>query len=196
MRVGVLALQGDFAEHAACLSAVGATPVEVRSPGDLDGVAGLVIPGGESTTISLLLQSSGLLPRLFEGLAEWLPVLGTCAGLILLAKSIQGGRPDQVSLGRLDVTVQRNGFGRQLESFETELDVPVLPSGRLRVAFIRAPVIVDVGPEVEVLARLGDDGGPAAASPVLVRQQQALGASFHPEIAGDVGLHELFVAGL
>jgi 5'-phosphate synthase pdxT subunit len=196
MRVGVLALQGDFANHASCLAAVGATPVEVRLAVDLRGVDGLVLPGGESTTISLLLESSGLLPVLSSLLVEGMPVLGTCAGLILLAKSVLGGRPDQVSLGRLDITVQRNGFGRQLESFETELEVPAVASGRLQVAFIRAPVVVEVGSEVEVLARLGDGGGAFAGSAVLVRQGSALGASFHPEIVGDVGLHELFVAGL
>lgn len=196
MRVGVLALQGDFSNHASCLAAVGATPVEVRAGRDVQHVDGLVLPGGESTAISLLLQSSDLLPVLSTLLAEGMPVLGTCAGLILLAKSVLGGRPDQVSLGRLDITVQRNGFGRQLESFETELEVPAVASGHLHVAFIRAPVVVEAGAQVEVLARLGEDGGPSAGSPVLVRQGPALGASFHPEIVGDVGLHELFVAGL
>ena len=171
MKVGVLALQGNFREHAAMLRRLGAEVVEVRKPNELAGLDGLVIPGGESTTFTRLMGLYGLdeAIRCFEG-----PVFGTCAGMIVL---------DRDHLGLVDVSVRRNAFGRQVASFETDLD---LPGGPLRAVFIRAPWIEEVGPDVEVLAEV--DG-----HPVLARQGRFLVASFHPELTDDTRLHELFL---
>jgi 5'-phosphate synthase pdxT subunit len=185
-KVGVVAVQGDFAEHAAALDALGAHPVEVRAPEDLAGVDAVVLPGGESTTMSLLLGTSGLFAALAERLDGGLPVLGTCAGLILLAREVTDGRPDQRSFACLDVSVARNGYGRQRESFEADLRIPALGSDAFPGVFIRAPRIRRTGAGVTVLASVGDD-------PVLVRQGAVLAASFHPELAGDVRLHHLFL---
>ncbi len=182
---GVLALQGAFASHAAALARCGASVREVRTPGDLDAVSSLVLPGGESTTVCKLLESSGLRQAVESRLAGGMPVMGTCAGAIVLSSAIEDGRPDQFCLGAIDVTVRRNGFGRQRDSFEADLDVPG-GDGRMRAVFIRAPRIVRVGPGVEVLAALRDE-------PVLVRHGAVLAATFHPELSGDDRIHRLFL---
>jgi 5'-phosphate synthase pdxT subunit len=191
-RVGVLALQGDVREHAGVLGALGVEPVAVRTPADLESVDMIVIPGGESTTISLLLESSGLIEPLRERLGAGMPAFGTCAGMILLADDIEGGRPDQHQLGAIDITVRRNAFGRQIQSFETELDVVGLDRP-FHAVFIRAPAVERVGADVEVLAEVQVDEGPRRA--VLCRQGPILVAAFHPELSGDPRLHELFLEG-
>ncbi len=168
MDIGILALQGDVAEHRAALSDLGVRSRPVRRPEDLVGLDGVILPGGESTTMSMLLDSSGLAEPLGKELDAGLAALGTCAGMILLAHEAVDGRPDQRCYGSIDITVRRNGFGRQLESFECELEVPVLGDVPLPAVFIRAPVVETSGPEVEVLATLaqpvalqgGDDGAP------------------------------------
>ena len=186
-KVGVLALQGAAQRHAEALSALGAHPVEVRTPEDLSGVEGLVLPGGESTTMSRLLTLSGLFEPLAERLRSGMPAFGTCAGLILLAGEVLDGRPDQRSFGVLDVAVRRNAFGRQVDSFETELDVDGVAGGRFPAVFIRAPVVERVGDGVEVLASVD-------SHPVLCRQGAVLAAAFHPELSDDLRLHKLFLA--
>jgi 5'-phosphate synthase pdxT subunit len=188
----VLALQGDVREHAGVLGALGVEPVAVRTPADLESVDMIVIPGGESTTISLLLESSGLIGPLQERLGAGMPAFGTCAGMILLADDIEGGRPDQHQLGAIDITVRRNAFGRQIQSFETELDVVGLDRP-FHAVFIRAPAVERVGADVEVLAEVQVDEGPRRA--VLCRQGPILVAAFHPELSGDPRLHELFLEG-
>ncbi len=185
-KVGVLALQGASQRHAEALSALGAHPVEVRTPEDLSGVEGLVLPGGESTTMSRLLELSGLFEPIAERLTGGMPALGTCAGLILLADEVLDGRPDQRSFGVLDVAVRRNAFGRQVDSFETDLDVDGLAGGRFPAVFIRAPVVERVGEGVEVLAAVDE-------RPVLCRQGPILAAAFHPELSADLRLHRLFL---
>lgn len=181
--VGVLALQGAFAAHRECLASIGVESREVRSPHDLAGIAGLMMPGGESSTMSQLLESSGLFDAISRELARGLPVFGTCAGLILLATTVLDGRPDQRSFAAIDVAVRRNAYGRQVDSFEADLETTI---GPVRGVFIRAPRIEHVGPQVEVLARHDDE-------PVLVRQGTAMAASFHPELSGDTRVHEYFV---
>jgi pyridoxal 5'-phosphate synthase pdxT subunit len=185
--IGVLDLQGDVREHLAALEEIGAPHRVVKRPGDLDGVAGLVLPGGESTTLSMLLVSTGLFEPIAARLAEGsLPVLGTCAGLVLVADVVLDGRPDQRTFGVLDAVVRRNGYGRQLQSFEAEV---VLGSGEgpaLPTVFIRAPRVVSVGEDVDVLASLDD-------TPVLVRQGPVLASAFHPELTPDRRVHRLFV---
>ena len=183
--VGVLALQGDVREHVAALRALGAEPLEVRRPDHLNAVDALVLPGGESTTMSLLLRSSGLDEPLAGRLAAGMPAFGTCAGMILLAKRLVGARPDQRCFGAIDMTVRRNAFGRQVDSFEADLCVRGV-EGPVRAVFIRAPVVDDVGPEVEILASVDD-------RPVLCRQGNVLVCAFHPELAGDRWLHQLFL---
>jgi 5'-phosphate synthase pdxT subunit len=185
--VGVLALQGDVREHATALADLGEQARPVRTPDDLDGLAGLIIPGGESTTLSLLLESSGLFEPVAGLLGDGLPVFGTCAGMILLATDVLDGRADQRRFGLVDLTVRRNGFGRQVASFECDLDVPAVGDTPVHAVFIRAPVVEMVGPGVEVLATL------PPAQPVVCRQGRALVASFHPELTGDPRLHQLFV---
>ena len=192
MTIGVLALQVDVREHAGAFADLGEPVVEVRGPADLVGLGGLVVPGGESTTLSLLLGSSGLAGPLAESLATGLPVFGTCAGMILLATAVLDGRDDQVCFGVIDLTIRRNGYGRQAASFEGEVDVPVLGAGALPAVFIRAPVVVAAGPGVEVLATLPDGEG-APGRPVVCRQGPVLVASFHPELTADRRLHRLFV---
>ena len=186
--IGVLALQGAFESHQQRLAELGARTRQVRTPHDLAGVDALVMPGGESTTMSKLLVTSGLFDLLDARIAAGLPVFGTCAGMILLATEIVDGRPDQRSFGAIDITVQRNGYGRQLDSFETELDVLGLdaPGGPFHGVFIRAPKVVRVGADVEVLAE--HDG-----VPVLLRHGPITVASFHPELAGDHRLHAQFL---
>jgi len=185
--VGVLALQGDVREHIAALRALGAEAVEVRAPGELDQVDALVLPGGESTTISLLLVSSGLQAPLEARLQAGLPAFGTCAGMILLARRVvDGAGVDQPGLGAIDLAVRRNAFGTQARSFEAELDVSDVEGGPVHAVFIRAPVVEEAGPGVEILAQV--DG-----RPVVARQGPVLVCAFHPELVGDLRLHELFL---
>lgn len=184
MRVGILALQGDVAEHAAVVRACGAESREVRRPEDLAGVEALVIPGGESTTIGRLMARVGLDDAIRERVGQGLPVLGTCAGAILLAREARGGRPPLLEV--MDIAVARNAYGRQRESFEADVHVPPLGPAPLRVAFIRAPVIEAVGPAVQVLATF-------AGQPVLVRQDRLVAATFHPEVLGETALHRYFL---
>jgi 5'-phosphate synthase pdxT subunit len=182
--IGVLAYQGDVREHLRALAAAGADPVEVRTLDDLDRVDGLVVPGGESTVIGKLAARFGLLEPLRERARAGLPVLGTCAGMILLAREVEG--PPQHLLGVLDVRVRRNAFGRQVASFEAEVDVKGLDGGPVPGAFIRAPWVAEAGPDVEVLAEL--DG-----RVVAVRQGNLLATAFHPELCGDTRLHRWLV---
>ena len=184
--IGVLALQGAFESHQQRLTELGALTRQVRTPHDLLGVDALVMPGGESTTMSKLLVTSGLFDPIADRIAAGMPVFGTCAGMILLATEIIDGRPDQRSFGAIDITVQRNGYGRQLDSFETELHVPGVSGGPFHGVFIRAPKVVRVGADVEVLA--AHDG-----VPVLLRRGPITVASFHPELAGDHRLHAQFL---
>jgi 5'-phosphate synthase pdxT subunit len=186
LRVGVLALQGDFREHLQALGALGVTACEVRTREQLAIVDGLIIPGGESTTIARLLLAYELLDPLRTRIAEGLPVWGTCAGAILLAERAPG--LDRPGLQVLSMTVERNAFGRQLDSFEADLEIDGLEGGPFRGVFIRAPAITDVGPDVQVLARL-PDGSIAAC-----RQGALLATTFHPELTGDRRLHAAFVA--
>ena len=185
MKVGVLALQGAFASHAAMLDEAGATPVEVRRADELSGVDALVMPGGESTTMSMLLDITELREPLADRLADGMPVLGTCAGMILLAVRVTDGRDDQRSFGAIDIDVRRNGYGRQVDSFEDQLSVTGL-DGPFHGVFIRAPVVERVGSDVEVLATV--DG-----VPVLCREGAVLVSSFHPEMSGDGRIHERFL---
>jgi 5'-phosphate synthase pdxT subunit len=185
-QVGVLALQGAFAAHARTLADLGARPVEVRTPGDLDGVSALVMPGGESTTMSFLLESSGLFDVIADRLAGGMAVFGTCAGMILLADEVLDGRPDQRRFGAIDIAVRRNGYGRQVDSFEADVAVAGLEASPFHGVFIRAPLVQSAGAAVTVLAT--HDG-----HPVLVRQGSALAASFHPELANDRRLHQMFL---
>ncbi len=189
-RIGVLALQGAADEHRLTLDAVGATTVPVRRPDDLCDVDGLVVPGGESTTMSLLIGSSGLGGPLRERLRDGLPVLGTCAGMILLATDVVDGRADQCTFGRIDLTVRRNGFGRQRASFEADLDVDGLDEP-FRAVFIRAPLVESVGPGVEVLAEV--DGPDGARHAALCRSGSVLVSAFHPELTDDDRIHRLFL---
>ncbi len=193
-RIGVLALQGDVREHAAILEASGAHAVPVRRPSELGGLDGIVIPGGESTTIDKLLRAFDLFDPLRAAIAGGLPAFGSCAGMILLADRITGGIEDQQTLGGLDVTVRRNAFGRQVNSFETDLVVEGVPDSAtdpVHAVFIRAPWVEEVGPNVQVLARV--ERGPAAGRIVAVRERDVLATSFHPELTGDQRLHHLFV---
>ncbi len=193
MKVGVVALQGASSLHVEALHALGAHPVLVLTPEDLAGIEALVLPGGESTTMSRLLETSGLFDPLAERLAAGMPAFGTCAGMILLARDVLDGRPGQRSFGAIDVVVRRNAFGRQVDSFEAPLEVEGLAGGRFDAVFIRAPVVERTGDDVEVLAwLLPGDGGPR---PVLCRQGSVLVAAFHPELSGDVRLHQLFLEG-
>jgi len=184
--IGVLALQGAFESHQQRLAELGVPSRQVRTPHDLAGVDALVMPGGESTTMSKLLFTSGLFDPIAERIADGMPVFGTCAGMILLATEVLEGRPDQRSFGAIDITVQRNGYGRQVDSFEADLDVPGIAGGPFDGVFIRAPKVVRAGVGVEVLAE-------HEGVPVLVRQGPITVASFHPELAGDHRLHAQFL---
>ncbi len=184
-RIGVLALQGDFAEHVLALQDLGVEVVEVRLPEHLNGLEGIVLPGGESTTIGKLLVDHGLLDPLRRHIQDGLPAFGTCAGMILLAREATGGEPPLLRV--LDVTVERNAFGRQLQSFEVDLKVPAVGAEPVRAVFIRAPVIVRTGEGVEVLARLPD------GRVVAVRQGHLLATAFHPELTSDRRLHRFFL---
>jgi pyridoxal 5'-phosphate synthase pdxT subunit len=187
--IGILALQGDVAEHRAALTEIGAHWRPVRRPEDLAGLDGIILPGGESTTMSMLLESSGLADPLGKELDAGLPALGTCAGMILLGTMVMDGRPDQRCYGAIDISVRRNGFGRQLESFECDLDVPALEGGPLHAVFIRAPMVETTGAGVDVLAALAEPD-----VPVLCRQGAVLVSAFHPELTADRRVHRLFVS--
>jgi 5'-phosphate synthase pdxT subunit len=184
--VGVLALQGDVREHLQALSHAGAQSLAVRRGAELDGLDGLVLPGGESTTIGRLLRVFGLLEPLRAAVRDGMPVYGSCAGMILLAGSLLDGYPGQPLIGGLDVVVRRNAFGRQVDSFECDLDVAGVGGGPVHAVFIRAPWVERAGPRVEVLAT-------AHGRAVVVRQAGLLATAFHPELAGDWRIHQLFV---
>lgn len=198
--IGVLALQGDVREHLAALAACGARGIPVRRRAELDAVDAIVLPGGESTTTSRLLATFELLEPLRARIAAGMPTYGSCAGMILLAREVLDGRPDQQQLGGLDVVVRRNAFGRQVDSFETDLHVDGLAGGPLRAVFIRAPWVESMGAGVEVLATVpqltvgGGNTGTAAGRVVAVRQGPVLATSFHPELTGDSRVHALFCA--
>ncbi len=185
-KVGVLALQGAAALHVGVLADLGAHPIEVRHPGELAGLDAVVLPGGESTTMSFLLDSSGLRPALAERLADGLAAFGTCAGAILLAAEVLDGRDDQRSLGVIDVSIRRNAYGRQRDSFEASVDIAGMAGGGFPAVFIRAPIIERVGPDVVVLASVDDN-------PVLVQCGSVLISTFHPELSGDLRLHARFL---
>ena len=187
-RVGILALQGDVREHGRVLRSLGAEVVSIRRPDELLAVDGLVLPGGESTVIDKLARGFGVAEPLSRAIAAGLPVYGTCAGLILLADRLEDGIEGQRTFGGLDVTVRRNAFGGQVESFEASVTVPAFGGPPVDAAFIRAPLVVSTGPGVEVLAEL-DDGGIVA-----VRQGNAIGTAFHPEVSGERRFHELFLS--
>lgn len=182
MKVGILALQGAFARHARAVELLGAAHREVRVPADVADVDALILPGGESTTMSKLLESQGLFEPIAARVAAGLPVLGTCAGMILLAREVLDGRSDQRSFGVIDVVVRRNAYGRQVDSFETDLEITGFEDP-FRAVFIRAPAVEHVGPEVEVLARV--DG-----APVLCVSGTVMVAAFHPELTDDLRLHQ------
>jgi len=191
--VGVLALQGDVREHLVALAEADALARPVRRPEELAEVDGVVLPGGESTAISRLLTAFELLEPLRERIGEGMPAYGSCAGMILLADEVLDGRPDQHQLGGLDVVVRRNAFGRQVDSFEADLDFTDV--GDVHAVFIRAPWVESAGEGVEVLARVPDSAaaGDAAGRIVAVRQGHVLATSFHPELTGDGRVHRLFV---
>lgn len=184
-RIGVLAVQGAVREHVAALRAVGAEPVEVRLPRDLADLDALILPGGESTTMRKLIDEYGLREPIRSLARAGAPLLGTCAGMILLADRIADG--DEPVFPMLDIEVRRNAYGRQLDSFEADLDIPVLGDEPLHGVFIRAPVVSDVGPRAEVLA-VDPDG-----RPIAVRQGRVIATAFHPELTGDRRVHELLV---
>jgi 5'-phosphate synthase pdxT subunit len=185
--VGVLALQGDFREHIAVVTGLGAIGMAVRKPEELDRVDGLIIPGGESTVIDKLSRLYGMADAIKSKIAEGMPVYGTCAGLILLADTVLDAIEGQQSFGGLDVAVRRNAFGNQLDSFETDLDIPAIDAQPMHAVFIRAPIVETLGAKAEALAAL-DDG-----RVVAVRQGPLLGTSFHPEITGDTRFHQFFL---
>jgi 5'-phosphate synthase pdxT subunit len=189
--IGVLALQGDVREHLTALERVGASGRAVRREAELDGLHGIVLPGGESTTMDKLMRAFGLRDPLRAALGAGLPAYGSCAGMILLADRVLDGPADQETLGGIDMTVRRNAFGRQVASFEGEVEMAGVAGGPLHGVFIRAPWVEDVGPAVEVLARVEE--GEAAGRIVAVRQGSLLATSFHPEMTGDGRVHELFV---
>ena len=186
MKIGVLALQGAFAEHIDMLRQVGVDGVPVRLPSDMDGISGLIVPGGESTTMRKLIGRWGLREPILDLARQGAPIFGTCAGMIVLATEIADG--DEPVLPLLDVSVRRNAFGRQLDSFEADLDVPVLGDAPVHGVFIRAPIVERVGPDTGVMARL-DDG-----RAVAVRQRNVMATAFHPELAGEPRFHRLVAA--
>ena len=181
MKIGVLALHGAYIEHMRTLESIGVEPVAVRLPEHLDGLAGLIIPGGESTTMRILARRWGLVEPILELARSGAPILGTCAGMIVLAREIAGGEEPVFPL--LDITVRRNAFGRQLDSFETDLAVPLIGDRPVHAIFIRAPIVERLGPGVEVLATLPD------GRVVAVRQGNVIALAFHPELAGEARIH-------
>jgi 5'-phosphate synthase pdxT subunit len=187
MRIGVLAVQGAFIEHEKVLAHLGVEPVEVRLPDHLEGLSGLIIPGGESTTIGQVAERWGLLEPVRAFAHSGKPVWGTCAGMILMAKEVADGVPGQPTLGLMDIAVRRNAFGRQVDSFEADLDIPALGARPFHTVFIRAPLILRVGKNVETLAQL-DDGAIVAA-----RQGNLLVTAFHPELTEDDRFHRYFL---
>lgn len=188
--IGVLAVQGDVVEHVRALQEIGANTRTVRRPSEVAGLDGLVVPGGESTVMDKLVRAFDLADPLKEAIRDGLPVYGSCAGMIMLADRIVDGRRDQRTLGGIDITVRRNAFGRQVDSFETELDIELIGPPPMRAVFIRAPWVEDWGPEVRVLASVERDG---QSHPVVVRQGNLLATSFHPEVTGDRRIHAHFV---
>jgi pyridoxal 5'-phosphate synthase pdxT subunit len=194
--VGVLALQGDVREHLHVLESLGVRARTVRRPEELHDLDGLVLPGGESTTMSRLAQVFELLEPLRKSVSAGLPTYGTCAGMIMLADRILDGRADQETIGGIDMTVRRNAFGRQVDSFETDVEVTGIDGGPFHAVFIRAPWVESVGPDVEVLARLQTGQAGFAGTIVAVRQGHLWATSFHPELTGDTRIHAAFVAGL
>ncbi len=200
--VGILALQGDVREHEAALQSVGALCRRVRRPRDLEGLDGIVLPGGESTTMGLLLREFGLLDPLRDAVRAGLPTFGSCAGMVLLADTVVDGIPGQPLVGGMDVVVRRNAFGRQVDSFEGPVRVTGVADGPVHAVFIRAPWVEHVGPKATTLATLGDQvhgrmtgqpPGPYAGRVVAVRQDRLLATAFHPELTGDTRLHRLFL---
>ncbi|NNN22741.1 MAG: pyridoxal 5'-phosphate synthase glutaminase subunit PdxT [Acidimicrobiales bacterium] len=187
--VGVLALQGDVIEHRRALDLVGVKSKEVKVPSDLESIDGLIIPGGESTTLSLLVELGGMFDVIGEKIAGRMPIFGTCAGLIMLSKEIIDGRRDQKSFEVFEVSVKRNGYGRQLDSFEAPIALDGTSPPNYPGVFIRAPAVVSLGDKVEVLGKVIKD-----ESPVLIRQGRILGATFHPELTDDLRVHELFIS--
>ena len=188
--IGVLSIQGDVREHVSALEASGARTVRVRKLSDLSGIDGLVIPGGESTTMSKLALADGLMEPMRAARAAGLPMYGSCAGMIMLADRITDARQDQETIGGLDVTVRRNAFGRQVDSFEADLTIPAVGEPALRAVFIRAPLVEAVGAGVEVLARVNRGG---ESTIVAVRTERLLATAFHPELTGDHRFHQLFL---
>ncbi len=188
--VGVLAVQGDFREHLHAFTECGAVTVPVRRPEEVARIDALVVPGGESTTMDKLTRAFGLRDVLRERIAAGMPAYGSCAGMIMLADEVLDGRPDQLTLGGLDVTVRRNAFGRQVDSFEDDIEVAGLTGGPVRAVFIRAPWVERAGSGVEVLASVRAAG---ADRPVVVRQGPLLATSFHPEVTEDLRIHRLFL---
>lgn len=187
MPIGVLALQGDFREHINTLTSLGVDSIEVRSIADIEKSTGLIIPGGESTAIQKLAMNFGLLEPIRSAIRDGLPTFGTCAGLIMLADEILDGISGQVGFGGLDISVRRNAFGNQLESFETQLTFEGISGSKIEAAFIRAPIVERVGENVQILSKLAD------GRVVAVRNRTILGISFHPEISGEKRVHEYFV---
>jgi pyridoxal 5'-phosphate synthase pdxT subunit len=187
--IGVLALQGDVREHVGALSSCGAAATPVRRPSELDAVDALVIPGGESTVMSKLAVTFDLLEPIRKRIAGGMPAYGSCAGMIMLAGTVLDGRPDQETFGGMEVTVRRNAFGRQVDSFEGTVDISGI--GTFHAVFIRAPWVEEVGPSVQVMGRVAD--GPAAGRIVAVRQGHLLATAFHPELTGDLRVHRYFV---
>lgn len=186
--IGVLALQGDFREHRQTLAAIGVESIEVRTLADLSRSSGLIIPGGESTVMQKLAVAYDLFEPLHDAIKGGLPTFGTCAGLIMLADEILDGIDGQAGFGGLDISVRRNAFGNQLDSFEIDLDFKGVEDSKVHAAFIRAPIVERVGEQVEVLAQLED------GRVVGVRQGNLMGISFHPEVTGETRIHELFVS--
>ena len=185
LHIGVLALQGDFLEHMRVIERCGHQPIKVRLPEDVEDIKGLILPGGESTTFGVLMERYGLIPIIRECAHRGMPILGTCAGAIVLAKNIEDSQ--QPRLGLMDITVMRNAFGRQIESFEVDLDIPKLGSPPFRAVFIRAPIISQVAPDIEVLARFED-------KIVLAQQGNLIACAFHPELTTDLRLHQYFIS--
>src|ERR687889_575087 len=189
--IGVLALQGDVREHLRALTESGAQPRPVRRAEELDAVDALVIPGGESTTMSNLAVSFGLLDPIRKRIADGMPVYGSCAGMIMLATTLLDGRPDQESFGGIQMTVRRNAFGRQVDSFEAPVEIEGIAGGAFHAVFIRAPWVEDIGSDVRVMGRVMS--GPAAGRIVAVQQGNLLATAFHPELTGDLRVHRYFV---
>ena len=187
MKIGVLALQGDFREHIQAVKIAGHAGLTVRRPEELAEIDALILPGGESTTIALLAQTFNLLKPIRERIASGMPVYGSCAGMILLADRILDGAPDQATFGGIDITVRRNAFGRQVDSFESDL---IFDQAPMRAVFIRAPWVEEVGKDVEVLAEVQPSDG--VRHPVAVRQGALFATSFHPELTGDLRVHRYF----